>query len=994
MSESRVGMAGFQIGSSLAPVGRAQRFLCTKACDNEPRFEVWRLPSGAEAIAKRLLDLGERGVGGFVVGGADEEGLWLIRRAPSPLSLWLGEHSKPVDSKTAIAMIASLADSLGVCERAALFPGVLLPSTVDILDTGDCEIRADELVHGLLGASPATPSASPRWKSPECIDGEGASFGGNRYVLGLFLYRLLCGEHPFSGRGMRLALADRAERGASPFSASIQSALPPGLQSYCLRILSPDSSERPKSANAIASRLRKFHNKPKPAAVAVSKTPSGRRPKVDTPQEKPAATPLQRRRNPRLALIAASALVGVVAAGFAIAKVGPDATSGAKVQPREPLTEALSVADCTTCHPRQTSEWERSVMAHSAKSPLFQSLEMVIQEQVGKSRTCPEGAGILRTVDESTACRNPATGHAITGSGGELWCANCHSPGENLRKSLPAWNGISPSSASRLPLKDLLPDSSMEGIGCGFCHQVTGPVKPGNQRAGIYEGNPSWTSFVTGREFSMRPEDRTELFGIANSGYLLNPLRFLAGDAEASELVPGGAHRRPSAETKAYLRSSEFCGSCHDVRLFGSDVIGAERGENFKRLRNAYSEWQAWSRQETRQGRVPATCQDCHMSTYPGICEVSGENDSSGVCPDGTAFSPRAPGEYATASTSAASIAERVTNHYFSGVDVPLSKVFPITALDDPSLDSSGIPLGARQRRDLLLSNTFDLKIDRPTVRGQTLEIPVVFENVGAGHRVPAGFSQEREVWIHLRVTDGEGKLVYEVGRVGRGDEDLADKVFLNVNTSDEVTDRLGQPLGLFGADIIDGPDVPEWTSVGGSATEFRGIGLVNLQNGFLRCVRCIGRIDDDGRCQAGPGQSVHRAARYADGDYDIDTGECRSNLRGDDALFEIFFPVGALDASRGVLRGPDAIVDSRSAPPGVPIRYSYEISRENTEGPYRIEARMMFRAFPPFLLRAFAEYEREQDRKGRRPSGPLLGLETLERLEAIEIAKTEATIP
>lgn len=994
MSEAPVALAGFQLGGALGPVGRARRFECTRDGDSEPRFELWRLPNGAEAIRRRLLNLGEQGVGGFVSGGTDAEGLWMVRRAASPLATWLREQSGPVNCMVAVAMTASLADSIGVCERRALFPGELRPSTVDVLGDGTCELRADGLVHGLLGATTEVEQKRTRWMSPEQLEGEAPQHASNRYVLGLILYRLLSGEHPFSGRGLRMALADRADRGAPPFPSEIRNALPPGLQGYCLRLLAPKAAERPTSAKDVAKRLRGFQNRTRrSASIALVESASVLRDSAPSPNS-PVARSRRSVVNPRRAILAVSVVLGVVSASFAIASIRPKGNSEHRAGPRAPLAAALSVEDCTTCHPRQVSEWQRSVMAHSAKSPLFQSLEMLIQEQVGKSRACPEGAGILRAANPNTACRNAATGHAITGSGGELWCVNCHSPGENLRSSLPAWDGTSQSSFSRQPLKDLLPASSMEGIGCGFCHQVTGPVKPGNQRGGAYEGNPSWTSFVTGREFSMRPEDREGRFGIANSGYFLNPFSFLAESSSDSNLVPGGAHRRPTAETKAYLRSSEFCGSCHDVRLFGSDVIGSVAGENFKRLRNAYSEWKAWSKEEERAGRTAASCQDCHMSTYPGVCEPGEGDPSSDLCPEGTAFSPRSPGEYATASSSAASIAERVTNHYFSGVDVPLSSEFPITTIDDTTLDASGIPLGARQRRDLLLAKTFDLAIDRPAVKNDVLEIPVVFENVGAGHRVPAGFSQEREVWIHLRVTDGDGRLVYEVGRVGRGDEDLADKVFLEVNTSDETTDRLGQPIGLFGADIIDGPDVPVWKPVGDSETEFRGRGLVNLQNGFLRCVRCIGRIDENGHCQAGPGQGAHRADRFADGDYDIDTGECRSNLRGEEALFEIFFPVGALDATRGVVRGPDAIVDSRSAPPGVPIRYSYEISRGETQGPYQIEARMMFRAFPPFLLRAFADYERGQDRRGRRPSGPLLRSEVLERLEAIEIASAKATIP
>jgi hypothetical protein len=259
---------------------------------------------------------------------------------------------------------------------------------------------------------------------------------------------------------------------------------------------------------------------------------------------------------------------------------------------------------------------------------------------------------------------------------------------------------------------------------------------------------------------------------------------------------------------------------------------------------------------------------------------------------------------------------------------------------------------------------------------------------------VPAGFSQEREIWVHLTVRDGDGRGLYEVGRVDRGDEDLQDKVFVRVNVRGDDLDRKGRPQGLFGADVRDGPDVPVWQpppALGG--TSFRGRGLVNFQNGFLRCVRCLGTVAADGHCEAGAGQGDTRAARFADGDYDLDTGECRSNLSGLNALFETYFPVGALDASRGLAKGPDAIIDTRSVPPRVPIRYTYDLPTGGRRGPFKVEARLLFRAFPPFLIKAFAAYEREQARKGLRPSGALVSEDMMGRLDVVEIARAEQEV-
>src|SRR5690606_16148301 len=251
-----------------------------------------------------------------------------------------------------------------------------------------------------------------------------------------------------------------------------------------------------------------------------------------------------------------------------------------------------------------------------------------------------------------------------------------------------------------------------------------------------------------------------------------------------------------------------------------------------------------------------------------------------------------------------------VTTHYVSGVDIPLTPEFDDAFIDQPELDAIGIPLGGDQRRDLLLGRSFRFELDDSRVVGRTLELPIELENTGAGHKIPAGFSQEREFWVHLRVTDADDRLIYEVGRIDRNDEDLRDKIFVAVNIDDRrFVDRQGQPQGVFGADVIDGPDHPQWQALDARgpfspATQFRGRGLINLQNGFLRCVQCIGVIDARGRCQpADASQESHRAARFADAEFDNDTGECRSNLFGEDALFEVYFPVGSLDASRGVVK-------------------------------------------------------------------------------------------
>ncbi|MDB4992644.1 MAG: Serine/threonine-protein kinase PknA, partial [Myxococcaceae bacterium] len=428
-----------------------------------------------------------------------------------------------------------------------------------------------------------------------------------------------------------------------------------------------------------------------------------------------------------------------------------------------------------------------------------------------------------------------------------------------------------------------------------------------------------------------------------------------------------------------------------------------ERGEHFKRLRNAYSEWRTWADDQTRAGRPVASCQDCHMSLYPGTCEpgpasaTSGAASASGSpigksCPSGTHFSARAPGEFPEARMSPTSSPRRAASHYFTSVDIPLTPSYPDAFVDDASLDAFNLPIGLRGRRDMLLRKAFSFSMDEPRRVGSTLEIPLRIENTGAGHRVPAGFSQEREIWVELTVTDARGDVVYQVGKIATEDADLQDKVFLRVSTSEQGFDNKGRPLGIFGADVADGPDVPRWSpNPQRGGTTFRGRGLVNFQNGFFRCVRCIGVIDERGACQPGPGQGRTRADRFDDGLYDLDTGECRSNLSGGNELFETYFPVGALDADRGITKAPDAIIDTRSAAPNVPLRYTYEIDVGRHSPPFQVDARLRFRSFPPFLVKAFADYEAKKNAARQRPSGAQVTRDMLRRLEVVDLADAHA---
>lgn len=245
-------------GGESEVVGRA-RHDRAKASDGQR----WTLDLADEAIADRLLSLGIAGVGGFVDGGRDAGLVWLFRKlAATSLADRLRERRGAWPPSEALAIGLSIARALSSCERQALFPGPISPETIAV-DGTSATIHAEAFVRSALGAHDAGALAlaaeiSPRWTPPEQAGGAVWDGAANRYVLGLLLYRLLGGEHPFAGAGLRHALEEAAKHEPPPFVESVARDLPAGLQSFVLRMLAPDASERPANAQAIVEALTGF----------------------------------------------------------------------------------------------------------------------------------------------------------------------------------------------------------------------------------------------------------------------------------------------------------------------------------------------------------------------------------------------------------------------------------------------------------------------------------------------------------------------------------------------------------------------------------------------------------------------------------------------------------------------------------------------------------------------------------------------------------------
>lgn len=205
--------------------------------------------------------------------------------------------------------------------------------------------------------------------------------------------------------------------------------------------------------------------------------------------------------------------------------------------------------------------------------------------------------------------------------------------------------------------------------------------------------------------------------GAGNGSYVLEPVSFgrpVKYGPREDALSPFHDTTRSELHTK-----SEFCASCHNVT------------HPFNRLpvERTYDEWR-----DSPYNSKGISCMDCHMTPEPGIAMKPGRS-----APDGKER-------------------EGVFAHTFAGANVTLHEYFG-------EEDSA-----ARARKMLESAATIEfLDVPETLVPGKRVTVAMRVTNVGAGHKLPTGFPEGREVWIDFKVCDAEGNEIYRLGKIEHG---------------------------------------------------------------------------------------------------------------------------------------------------------------------------------------------------------------------------------
>jgi len=242
-------------------------------------------------------------------------------------------------------------------------------------------------------------------------------------------------------------------------------------------------------------------------------------------------------------------------------------------------------------------------------------------------------------------------GNEQTGGTIGPFCETCHSPAAAMFGELG---------------QDEYSPVAMEGVTCDVCHQVTGHTEP-----------------------------------IGNTSLVWTPDGVKRGPHDDA-VSP--AHATAYSEIHT---SAEICGSCHDVRHPGNDLL----------LEGTYTEW--------KNGPYAAEgilCQDCHMTPGPGVTKPN-------------------PGR------SAAGAPER--EHIYI-----MTFVGGNAGLGDPIL--------AEER--LRAAAAIELTAPKVTEPGQRVPVTVRITNVGAGHYLPTGLTDVRRMWLELIAVGPDGQAI-EIGR-------------------------------------------------------------------------------------------------------------------------------------------------------------------------------------------------------------------------------------
>jgi hypothetical protein len=308
-------------------------------------------------------------------------------------------------------------------------------------------------------------------------------------------------------------------------------------------------------------------------------------------------------------------------------------------------------------------------------------------------------------------------------------CSNCHG------SSFGEWDGSMHSSADsdffyQAMLQEYGIAAEAQGFSLEFCSRCHTPI--GVVSAEIPPLNGSHLSEVSKEGVQCDfCHSVVKGEGIGNAPFVLEPGDIKWGNREDAE--------SPAHETEGhkFYNDSAYCGMCHNTyHPVNNLTLGA-----------TYTEWE-----ESPYAKEGVNCQACHMT--PGI----------------TGFEEN-PGKAASSGPER----EHVYTHYFVG-----GNAF-VTAVTGESRHEK------RAIEYLQHAAGLEVNASDSAQPNEKVEVEVKITNVGAGHKIPTGVTEDREMWLELTVNDSEGRVLYHSGALdSKGEIDPEATVYHTVFADSE----------------------------------------------------------------------------------------------------------------------------------------------------------------------------------------------------------------
>jgi hypothetical protein len=284
-------------------------------------------------------------------------------------------------------------------------------------------------------------------------------------------------------------------------------------------------------------------------------------------------------------------------------------------------------------------------------------------------------------------------------------CTRCHAPMANFELTEVQGQGVSVfGSNGILDRGNDLHDAALNGVSCTLCHQI------------------------------MDDPDLGTLEGFSGA-FTINDTKTIYGQYSGVQIDP---MRRNSGFTPAYsahISDSAMCATCHNLKTpfvdADGNVVSTSPESEFPE-QMPYTEWEHSVFDDA--GSNPQTCQDCHMPTTSAKLSTR-------------------PGWLATR--------DGFAKHHFVGANTTMLTLLRDNAAEldviSPDMDL------AINRARVMLQSAATIEFVSAAVTNGVLEARVRLQNE-SGHKIPTSYPSRR-IWIHFKVTDSAGNVVFESGR-------------------------------------------------------------------------------------------------------------------------------------------------------------------------------------------------------------------------------------